>query len=284
MIRDGLAAEFGLALSRAEFAGIAPARLRTLLHRHGFVLVRDIEFDRPAFRRCFEQFGEVVHYLADPQADGYARSDVLELAGQPGRGVAGRGQLPLHADGDRQRFVVDHVFLYAAQVGGQGEGGRTVLCHHRVANQALPAHLKSILTGRVHSVRFSNTHADAPDAQPGDWIPVPVFPRTGSAEPMMIYFPFDDAGQAFWECRVDGLDAVASREYFAELAAFYRQARYAYRHDWAPHQLLIFDNRTLLHEREPYGHGQAHRTLWRGLTRERTAPAAPRHDHDSVPR
>ncbi|WP_167012328.1 TauD/TfdA family dioxygenase [Candidatus Pantoea multigeneris] len=253
---------FGQFLAADEIQHQSVKTIKAWLDHCGFIVVHDIAFTREAFARFFSRFGDVIRFISDPHAPGYETSDVTLLQGNPDDVVAGCGQLPLHADGGTESFIVDHLFLYASEVSGMAQGGATCLTNHRLANQELPEHLREILFGRRHYMRIIT-----PDAK-HTWQTIPVFSGVGRSQRMMIYFPFEAGQRSSWECSVEGLSPEECHEYYRALQAFYRQPRYYYRHQWKQGQLLICDNRVLLHEREPYGTTDQRRVLMRGITHE----------------
>ncbi|MBT0722441.1 TauD/TfdA family dioxygenase [Rosenbergiella collisarenosi] len=253
---------FGEVIDANEILRVQVTDIKSLLLRKGFIIVNDISFTREEFAMFFSGFGDVVRFVTDPLAPDYKSSDVTVLQGRPDDIVAGRGQLPLHADGGTTDFIVDHLFLFALEVSTSDNGGATCLVNYRLANLELPESLRRILFGRKHYMRIINGDVEQ------TWKEIPVFSGMGRAFRMMIYFPFDEGQPASWECAVEGLTTAECRQYYRDLQAFYRQPRYYYRHYWTQNQLLICDNRLMLHEREPYSSDGQTRILMRGLTRE----------------
>ncbi|MEC8028315.1 MAG: TauD/TfdA family dioxygenase, partial [Pseudomonadota bacterium] len=62
---------------------------------------------------------------------------------------------------------------------------------------------------------------------------------------------------------IEGMDAAASTALIEELMAFATQERFIYRHQWRPHDLLIWHNRTVLHRATPFDGAREKRLMVR---------------------
>ena len=51
---------------------------------------------------------------------------------------------------------------------------------------------------------------------------------------------------------IEGMDPAEGRRLIAELNRFTTQPQYCYSHDWTPGDMIIYDNRTMLHRGRPY--------------------------------
>ena len=51
---------------------------------------------------------------------------------------------------------------------------------------------------------------------------------------------------------IEGMDPAEGRRLIAELNKFTTQPQYCYSHDWTPGDMIIYDNRTMLHRGRPY--------------------------------
>lgn len=92
-------------------------------------------------------------------------------------------------------------------------------------------------------------------AMPPVWHPmVRRHPVTGRKS-LFISSIYNDA--------VEGMEDVAARRLIEELSDFAAQPRYMYRHVWAPHDVLMWDNRCTVHAVTPHDPGERrvmHRT------------------------
>lgn len=92
-------------------------------------------------------------------------------------------------------------------------------------------------------------------AMPPVWHPmVRRHPVTGRKS-LFISSIYNDA--------IEGMEDVAARRLIEELSDFAAQPRYMYRHVWAPHDVLMWDNRCTVHAVTPHDPGERrvmHRT------------------------
>ncbi|MBM3490866.1 MAG: TauD/TfdA family dioxygenase [Alphaproteobacteria bacterium] len=62
---------------------------------------------------------------------------------------------------------------------------------------------------------------------------------------------------------VEGVAAAEGRALIEELVAFATQPRFVHSHRWRPNDLVIWDNRVMLHRGRPYPYGLQRRTMVR---------------------
>ncbi|MDC5522348.1 TauD/TfdA family dioxygenase [Acinetobacter baumannii] len=253
---------FGAKLKVNDLNDIAIDDIKKILATEGFLLIDDVVLTRESFFDFFSSFGEVVRYIKDKNNPNYVNSDITLLKGEGDDVISGRGELPFHADGDNEEFIVDHLFLYSLETSINLKNGTTGICNHFLANQELPTHLKNIMYNHKHYMKVKDFNSQ------NNWREIPVFSGKGSSKRMLLYFPFKNYQSAKWECRVEGLNEVEVRKYFNELQDYYRNSKFYYEHHWVKNQMLICDNRKVLHERTPFFESFDQRVLMRGITRE----------------
>ena len=258
---------FGALLNNHVALNTAPQILKNILMKKGFVIIKNASFEKSEFLKFYSRFGNIVAYINDRKAVGYGYNDTLILGGEKKKVVTGRGQLPLHADGGLLLSTVDQVFLYAKTINNLHFRGSTSMVNHVLANRELPHHLRDVLENAHFEVRVTEKGYYA-HVSPDNWFHVPVFTDLGWVKKMLLYFPFDEDQPASWETRITDFSDTEIKLFFTELAAFYRQPRYCYRHYWEEGDLLICDNRNTIHEREEFNDEQVERILWRGQTTE----------------
>ena len=208
---------------------------------------RQVEFAR--------RFGEVqIHvmnqYHANEHPELYRLSNVDEQ-GNPTGQHPDKGTLEWHTDGSWRRVTGQATILYAEVVPAQG--GETHFCDMYGAYERLsPAWKARIADLRaVHNLDFSRTrrHGEDPmtDAQrrevpPVDHPVVRTHPETGRK----CLFLGDHAEY------IVGMDYGAGRALIEELNALAVHPDLTYRHQWSPGQLILWDNRCLLHRATEY--------------------------------
>ncbi|MBS0847417.1 TauD/TfdA family dioxygenase [Citrobacter sp. JGM124] len=256
---------FGIEITTGDFYNASTEQIKNLLMRHGFIIIKNLQLDADSFRDIYCQYGKVVEYTDEKIKVGFGYRDTLKLEGDIGKIVTGRGQLPLHADGGLLLSQVDHVFLYGVEIQNMKFRGATTLCDHVLACQEMPAHLIKVLESEIFEVRVLE-HGYYADVSPAGWFRVPVFTDLGWVRKMLIYFPFDEGQPASWKPRIKGFSIEETKCFFSELTQFMKRERYFYKHYWERGDLLIMDNRRLIHEREQFEDKSIIRRLYRGQT------------------
>jgi taurine dioxygenase len=219
--------------------------------RHKVLVFAPLDLPPAAQVAFARRFGEVqVHVMSVYHADGFPelyRLSNLDEQGRPSGKHPDKGTMSWHTDGSWQRLTGQATIIYGEQVPPQG--GETHFCDMAGAYERLDAGWKRRIAGlrAVHNLDFSRTrrHAEDPlsEAQrrakpPVDHPVVRVHPETGQrclylgdhAE-SIVGMPYDE-GRAL----IEELNALAVAH-----------ADLRYEHRWQPHELIVWDNRSLLH-------------------------------------
>jgi taurine dioxygenase len=234
----------------ALFAAIYRAFLRyqvLLFGRQDLPPGRQVEFAR--------RFGEVqVHVMNQYHADGYPelyRLSNLDENGNPSGRHPDRGTLAWHTDGSWRTVTGQATILYAEIV--PEAGGETAFCDMYGAYERLSSAWKARIAPlrAVHNLDFSRTrrHGEDPmtEAQrravpPVDHPVVRTHPETGRK----CVFLGDHAEY------VVGMGYADGRALIEELNAMIVHPDLTYVHHWSPGQLILWDNRCLLHRAGEY--------------------------------
>jgi taurine dioxygenase len=208
---------------------------------------RQVEFAR--------HFGEVqIHVMNQYHADGYPelyRLSNLDENGNPNGKHPDKGTLAWHTDGSWRRVTGQATIIYGEVVAG--EGGETHFCDMYGAYERLSPEWKQRIESlrAVHNLDFSRTrrHGEDPmsDAQrrevpPVDHPIVRTHPETGRK----CLFLGDHAEY------VVGMDYDAGRALIEELNALAVHPDLTYEHSWTPGELIVWDNRCLMHRATEY--------------------------------
>lgn len=208
---------------------------------------RQVEFAR--------RFGEVqIHvmnqYHENEHPELYRLSN-LDANGNPNGRIPDKGTLVWHTDGSWQRRT-GHATILFAEIASQ-EGGETHYCDMYGAYERLSPAWKARIAGlrAVHNLDFSRTrrHGEEPmtaaqreAVPPVDHPIVRTHPDTGRK----CLFLGDHAEY------IVGMDYDAGRAMIEELNALAIHADLTYAHRWVPGQLIVWDNRCLLHRATDY--------------------------------
>ena len=203
------------------------------------------------------RFGEVqVHVMNQYHADGYPelyRLSNLDENGRPNGRHPDKGTLAWHTDGSWQRVTGQATIIYGEVMPEAGAGGETHFCDMYGAYERLSAKWKARIAGlrAVHNLDFSRNrrHGEDPltDEQrrarpPVDHPVVRTHPETGRK---CLYLG-DHAEY------IVGLPYDEGRSLIEELNALAIHPDLSYEHRWTPRELIVWDNRCVLHRATPY--------------------------------
>jgi taurine dioxygenase len=238
--------------------GVAPQVFRGLYRaflRYQVLLFAPSELPPAAQVAFARQFGEVqVHVMSMYHADGYPELyhlSNLDAHGKPNGKHPDKGTLAWHTDGSWRRVTGQATIIYGEVV--PETGGETHFCDMVGAYERLdPAWKERIADLRaVHNLDFSRTRRHGTDlmtgaqrreAPPVDHPIVRTHPETGRA---CLYLG-DHAEY------VVGMPYDEGRALIEELNALAVHPDLSYEHRWKPHELLVWDNRSLMHRATPY--------------------------------
>jgi taurine dioxygenase len=208
---------------------------------------RQVEFAR--------RFGEVqIHVMNQYHADGYPelyRLSNLDANGKPSGHHPDKGTLAWHTDGSWQRVTGQATIIYGEVM--PQSGGETHFCDMYGAYERLDASWKARIAGlrAVHNLDFSRTrrHGEDPltEAQrlakpPVDHPVVRTHPETGRK---CLYLG-DHAEY------IQGMPYDEGRALIEALNALAVHADLTYGHRWKTRELLVWDNRCVMHRATPY--------------------------------
>jgi taurine dioxygenase len=208
---------------------------------------RQVEFAR--------HFGEVqIHVMNQYHADGHPelyRLSNLDEHGNPNGKHPDKGTLAWHTDGSWRRVTGQATIIYGEVVAG--EGGETHFCDMYGAYERLTPEWKTRITNlrAVHNLDFSRTrrHGEDPmteaqrrEVPPVDHPIVRTHPETGRK----CLFLGDHAEY------IAGMDYGAGRALIDELNALAVHPDLTYEHRWTPGELIVWDNRCLMHRATEY--------------------------------
>jgi taurine dioxygenase len=211
-------------------------------------------------------FGEVqIHVMNQYHADGHPelyRLSNLDEQGNPTGHHPDKGTLAWHTDGSWRPVTGQATILYAEIVPEQG--GETHFCDMYGAYERLSAQWKARIDGlrAVHNLDFSRTrrHGEDPmteaqrrEVPPVDHPVVRTHPETGRK----CLFLGDHAEY------IVGMDYDAGRALIEELNALAVHPDLTYQHRWSPGELILWDNRCVMHRATEYDPSKQRRVIRR---------------------
>ena len=268
-----------VSLSDGEFSQIEQA-----WNRHSVLLFRGqalSDDDLLTFSRRFGELDPPPNQERGRQSppgypDIYVVSNVLDEKGEP-IGALGAGEAVWHTDMSYLDLPPDASMLYALEI--PPSGGNTYFCGMQAAWAALPADLKARLAGRriKHDgtynsggyVRMGVTPSDDPHKAPGAW------------HPAVLSHPVTGAPTLYLGRRrnsyVEGFAQADSDALLDQLWAYATRPEFVYAHQWRVGDLLVWDNRSTMHRRDPFDTNTRrvmHRTQIKGKWMPRPYEAA----------
>jgi len=208
---------------------------------------RQVEFAR--------RFGEVqIHVMNQYHADGFPelyRLSNLDDQGRPNGRHPDKGTLYWHTDGSWRRVTGQATIIYGEVV--PNIGGETHFCDMYGAYERLGPAWKSRIANlrAVHNLDFSRTrrHGEDPmseaqrrETPPVDHPVVRTHPETGRK---CLYL--GDHAEF-----IVGMPYAEGRALIEELNALAVHPDLTYEHRWTPKELIVWDNRCVMHRATPY--------------------------------
>ena len=163
--------------------------------------------------------------------------------------------------------------LHARQI--PDEGGDTGFCNQVMAADQLPDALRRRV--RKLTLKHDSTYGSSGILRPGMSAPRSPIEALGHVHPILRRVPSTGDEALFLGRRTNGyivgLPLQESEELLNELWGHATQERFCYRHRWRVGQVVLWDNRMLMHSRQPMDENKT-RFMWRTQTRgEAVIPA-----------
>jgi taurine dioxygenase len=208
---------------------------------------RQVEFAR--------RFGEVqIHVMNQYHADGFPelyRLSNLDDQGRPNGRHPDKGTLYWHTDGSWRRVTGQATIIYGEVV--PEVGGETHFCDMYGAYERLNPPWKARIANlrAVHNLDFSRTrrHGEDPmneaqrrETPPVDHPVVRTHPETGRK---CLYL--GDHAES-----IVGMPYAEGRALIEELNVLAVHPDLTYEHRWTPKELIVWDNRCVMHRATPY--------------------------------
>jgi alpha-ketoglutarate-dependent taurine dioxygenase len=249
----------------------ARGRLIEAFNDYHLLCFRDQSLSKQEQMEATLQFGELdVHVQSNRSSDIPLIHIVTNLDENdvPRQSIAAKGSVHWHSDKSYRRKPSLATFLYSVEV--PPEGGETEFANMIAAYEALPAQRQAELSQMkvVHSwpdsVRRTNNR-EATDEEKTNWPPVAQpLARTHAESGRKSLFLGQHAAH------IEGREGEG-RLLIDELEAWSTQPRFVYAHRWRVGDLLMWDNRCLLHRAAPFD-GDRHRRLMHRTVTQGPAP------------
>lgn len=182
------------------------------------------------------------------------------------------GEWEWHTDMSYIEVPPTFSLLHARQI--PHEGGDTWFASQVMAAAELPGELRERVSGL--RIKHDSTYGSSGLLRPGMTPPDSPIEAIGHAHPILRTVPTTGEEALFLGRRTNGyvmgLPLDESEALLDELWAHSVQDRFSYRHRWRVGQVVVWDNRMLLHKREPFDTSDV-RFMWRTQTKGETVIA-----------
>ncbi|MGE3620944.1 MAG: TauD/TfdA dioxygenase family protein [Acidimicrobiia bacterium] len=251
----------GVDLSRLDDA--TWTQVEAAFNEYGILVFHDQDLSREAHMAFGERFGPlevndtgglrpdldgkpIVTNISNVDADGVHQSDPAHplnrfLAGNEG----------WHSDSSFREVTAKASILFAMEVPTQG--GQTGYADMRAAYDELSDQDKADLAERqaYHSLKFSQAVSNSVDLE----VPDAPTDYTGAWHPVVRVHPATGRPSLFvgrHACQLSGTDVAEGQARLAQLLEDAVQPPRIYWHDWAPGDVVIWDNRCINHRATEY--------------------------------
>ncbi|MFL9900685.1 TauD/TfdA family dioxygenase [Paraburkholderia fungorum] len=235
-------------LSQDDFVRIHRAHLD-----HHVLVFRDQRITPDQQIAFSRRFGPLqIHVLRQFQLPGYPEvlvvSNIVEN-GQPiGLGDAGHFW---HSDLSYKEKPSLGSMLHAQEL--PAEGGDTLFANMHLAWDTLPAHLRAAVEGRSAEHTYLAKYAELQKRSP--WRPNLSAEQIAEVKPVVqpVVRTHPETGRKalfvseHFTTRVIGLPEDESKQLLEEIFAHSVLPEHLYRHQWAEHDMVFWDNRSLMH-------------------------------------
>lgn len=235
-------------LSEADFLRIHRAHLD-----HHVLVFRDQRITPEQQIAFSRRFGPLqIHVLHQFQLAGHPEvlivSNVLKDGNPIGLGDAGHFW---HSDLSYKEKPSLGSLLHAQEL--PAEGGDTLFANQHLAWETLPAELKRAVEGRQAEHTYLARYAELQQRSP--WRPNLTPEQIAQVKPVLqpVVRTHPETGRRalfvseHFTTRIVGLPEDESRALLDTLFAHSVKPEFVYRHRWQPHDLVFWDNRSLLH-------------------------------------
>jgi taurine dioxygenase len=204
--------------------------------------------------------------------DIYVVSNVLDAKGEP-IGALGAGEAVWHTDMSYLDLPPDASMLYALEI--PESGGNTWFCGMQAACDALPADLRRRIEGR--RIKHDGTYNSGGYLRQGVAPTEDPLAAPGAWHPAILRHPANGRATLYLGRRrnsfIEGYPPAESDGLLEALWAHATEPRFVYEHAWKLGDLVMWDNRSTMHRRDPFD-GAARRIMHRTQIKGSTRPVA----------
>ncbi|MDF1727632.1 MAG: TauD/TfdA family dioxygenase [Sulfitobacter sp.] len=240
--------------------------LRALFEEHSALLFRNQDLNTDDHMRLAEMFGPIEDRKADERKPGEG-PEISMVSNQTEEGVTGEMDLHTLNLKANQQWHIDSTFLPTPALCNilvgkvvTETGGRTELASSRAAYATLPQDLKERIAPRI--LRHNNRRSR--ERQSMELADLPMFNKWPPQRWPAVWRNPVNGREALYIAshvfEVEGLAQEDGEALIEDLIAFCTQPQFVYSHRWQVGDVLIWDQRAVLHRGTPWPYDEP-RTL-----------------------
>lgn len=208
------------------------SELRHLLAEHGVIVLPGQHADDAAFTRFLRSFGPTMFTVGETPVPGYPELNIVSNVGR-----ARPPRSTFHTDTSYVRNPPAYTALRAVAV--PERGGQTLFTNQYAAYETLPTDIRHELRGRTITHVITGLEL-GPDAE------------TSAAHPIIGVHPLSGRTYLYLStprrcARISGMSADQAANTVGFLFTHSTRAANVYRHTWMPGQVVMWDNRCVMH-------------------------------------
>jgi taurine dioxygenase len=273
-----LDAPFGAEVIGLDARSLGSAKgILDLLHRHQVIVLRDQVFAPAEYVRFSSLLGELQLQVLDrfthPQArEIYVLSNVIENGEPVGNSNDG---FTWHTDQSTRREPTAYTMLYGVEC--PPVGGDTLFANTALSFEGLPAERQQKLSGLRAIFNHARLHEKQREMLANDQIrddhkPLSADERKAledqsAVHPLVRTHPATGRKGLYLGtlsfAGFEGVDTEEALRLMDELVTHSTGAPFLYRHQWRENDLVLWDNRALLHIATAYDKEKYRRLMWR---------------------
>jgi taurine dioxygenase len=247
---------------REELDERAFAQIGEAWHRHLVILLRDQELSETDEVRFAERFGPPAVIHTKEFVRNHPAVMLISNIREDGKpiGALPDGEMQFHSDQCHQERPAMASLLYAIEV--PSKGGNTLFANQYKAYETLPEAIKRRIDGRKALNAYDyRTAAMKRGTQLAEGVPCYAHPvvRTHPATGRKALYV-----NRLMTVRIEGMPEPESDELLNLLFDHQERREFVYEHVWRPGDLLMWDNRRVLHARTDFSPDE--RRLMRRVT------------------
>lgn len=218
--------------------------IRDLIARYEWLAFKNNPVSLTEVETFLREFGTLVE-------NDRRRGAVLELDASKkdeGEVLLGQGFLPLHRDGALMGYNIELVGIFCV-LHKEVTGGRTFVCDVDNACKEVPQDILDVIRERgIEGRPVDRYYLKTSD----EWHKIAGFIDVDGKSYLNVGFPSPPDEKPSWILRIPGIDDDRCRQMFDTMSRILMSEKYCYYHVWDEGDLLLLDNRKLLHGREAF--------------------------------